>query len=52
MRHIKIYEDYSDEELKALLGDMRAVGHSRVPMDIDYGPFTGMGDKEIGRAHV
>ena len=28
MRHIKIYEDYSDGELKDLLGDMRSVGQS------------------------
>ena len=46
MRHIKIYEDYSDDELADLLGDMRSVGQSRVNLDIDYGPFTGMGEKE------
>ncbi len=28
MRHIKIYEGYSDDELKDLLGDMRSVGQS------------------------
>ena len=49
MRHIKIYEDYSDDELKDLIGDLRSVGHSRVPMDIDYGPFWGMGNKEKER---
>jgi hypothetical protein len=46
MRHIKIYEDYSDDELKDLLGDMRSVGQSRVNLDIDYGPFKGMGEKD------
>ena len=46
MRHIKIYEDYSDDELKDLLGDMRSVGQSRVNLDIDYGPYHGMGEKE------
>jgi hypothetical protein len=46
VKHIKIYEDYSDEDLKDLIGDLRSVGHSRVPMDIDYGPFTGMGEKD------
>ena len=45
MRHIKIYEDYSDDELADLLGDMRSVGQSRVNLDIDYGPFKGMGEK-------
>ena len=46
MRHIKIYEDYSDDELADLLGDMRSVGQSRVNLDIDYGPFKGMGEKD------
>ena len=46
MRHIKIYEDYSDDELNDLLGDMRSVGQSRVNLDIDYGPFKGMGEKD------
>jgi uncharacterized protein YejL (UPF0352 family) len=27
MRHIKIYEEYSDDELKDLLGDLESVGH-------------------------
>ena len=46
MRHIKIYEDYSDDELNDLLGDMRSVGQSRVNLDIDYGPYHGMGEKD------
>ena len=46
MRHIKIYEDYSDDELNDLLGDMRAVGQSVIPLDINYGPFIGMGEKD------
>ena len=46
MRHIKIYENYSDDELEGLLGDMRSVGQSRVNLDIDYGPFKGMGEKD------
>ena len=46
MRHIKIYENYSDDDLKDLLGDMRSVGQSRVNLDIDYGPFKGMGEKD------
>lgn len=45
MRHIKIYEEYSDGELRDLLGDMRSIGQSRVNLDIDYGPFKGMGEK-------
>jgi hypothetical protein len=46
MRHIKIYEDYSDDELNDLLGDMRSVGQSVIPLDINYGPYVGMGEKD------
>ena len=28
MKHIKLFEDYSDEELKGLIGDLRSVGHA------------------------
>ena len=28
MKHIKIYEEYSDEELRDLLGDLRSVGQA------------------------
>jgi hypothetical protein len=28
MKHLKIYEDYSDEELRDLIGDLRSVGHA------------------------
>ena len=46
MKHIKIYEDYSDDELNDLLGDMRSVGQSTIPLDINYGPYVGMGEKD------
>jgi hypothetical protein len=46
MKHIKIFEDYSDEELNDLLGDMRSVGQSVIPLDINYGPYVGMGEKD------
>lgn len=46
MKHIKIYEDYSDDELMDLLGTMRSVGQYKVNLDIDYGPFKGMGEKD------
>jgi hypothetical protein len=28
MKHIKLFEDYSDEELKDLIGDLRSVGQA------------------------
>jgi len=40
MRHIKIYEDYSDEELKALLGDMRSVGQALTEEEEDMLKFV------------
>ena len=43
MRHIRIYEEYTDDELMDLLGTMRSIGQSRVDLDVDYGPFKGMG---------
>lgn len=46
MKHIKLYEEYSDEDLQGLIGDLQTVGLSRVPLDIDYGPYRGMGEKE------
>ena len=27
MRHIKLFEDYSDEEIEGLLGDLETIGH-------------------------
>ena len=46
MKHIKLYEEYSDDEIRDLVGDLQTVGLSRVPLDIDYGPYRGMGEKE------
>ena len=36
MRHIKIYEDYTDDELSDLIGDLRGVGHHKVDFDINF----------------
>jgi hypothetical protein len=49
MKHIKLFEDYTDDDLRDLIGDLQSVGHSSVPMDIDYGPLTGMRNKEKDR---
>ena len=38
MRHIKIYEEYSDEDLSDLLGDLESIGHKhRLVMGEDFG---------------
>jgi hypothetical protein len=40
MKHIKLFEDYSDEELRDLMGDLKSVGLSDKPvLGEDYG-FT------------
>jgi hypothetical protein len=40
MRHIKIYENYSDDELEGLLGDMRSVGQSLTEEEEDMLQFV------------
>jgi hypothetical protein len=40
MKHIKIYEEYSDDELKDLLGDLESVGHKH---EIKFGKDYGFG---------
>jgi hypothetical protein len=38
MRHIKIYEEYSDDEIKNLMGNLEKVGHKhRIVKGEDYG---------------
>ena len=38
MKHIKIYEEYSDDELNDLIGDLESVGHKhRIEFGKDYG---------------
>lgn len=34
MKHIKIFEDYSDEELGDLIGDLRGIGHHDLKFDV------------------
>jgi hypothetical protein len=41
MRHIKIYEEYSDDELRDLIGDLEKVGHKHKLVqgeDFGFGP--------------
>lgn len=40
MRHLKIYEDYSEEELRDLLGDMRSIGQSLTEEEEDMLKFV------------
>jgi hypothetical protein len=38
MRHIKLFEDYSDRELEDLIGDLEGIGHKhRLVKGTDYG---------------
>ena len=41
MRHIKIYEEYSDDDLKGLIGDLESIGHKHKLIqgkDFGFGP--------------
>ena len=53
MRHIKIYEEYSDEELQDLMGDLKSIGLSYAPeLGVDYGytnKFLKEAPKDLGR---
>lgn len=40
MKYLKIYEEYSDEELKNLLDDMRSVGQSLTEEEEDMLKFV------------
>jgi hypothetical protein len=36
MKHIKIYEDYTDEEIRGLVGDLQGIGHHKVDFDVSF----------------
>ena len=38
MKHVKIYEEYSDDDLKNLMGDLETIGHKhRMMKGEDFG---------------
>jgi hypothetical protein len=49
MRHIKLYEDYTDDELSDLIGDLRGVGHHKVDFDVEFKdyPETERNEKKV-----
>lgn len=50
MRHIKIYEEYSDEDLKDLMGDLETVGHKhRLVQGEDFGFGPDLKGKNDGK---
>lgn len=53
MRHIKIYEEYSDEDLRDLLGDLESVGHKhRLVMGEDFGFGKDMKAQNTGEKNL
>ena len=49
MKHIKIYEEYSDDELNDLLGDLESIGHKhRLLMGEDFGFGKNMQSQNTG----
>ena len=50
MKHIKLFEDYSDEELKDLMGDLETIGHKhRLVRGEDYGFGLDMDQENNGK---
>ena len=50
MRHIKIYEEYSDDDLKDLIGDLETVGHKhRLVQGEDFGFGPDLKGKNDGK---
>jgi hypothetical protein len=49
MKHIKLFEDYTDEELRDLIGDLRGVGHHKVDFSVEFKdyPETEEDEKKI-----
>jgi len=41
MKHIKIFEDYTDDELRDLIGDLKGVGHSNIIFNVDLSRAAG-----------
>jgi hypothetical protein len=49
MRHIKMFEDYSDEELNDLIGDLEGIGHKgRLTQGEDFGFGTSLKEENDG----
>jgi hypothetical protein len=49
MRHIKIFEDYSDEELNDLIGDLEGIGHKgKLTQGEDFGFGTSLKEENDG----
>jgi hypothetical protein len=49
MKHIKLFEDYTDEELRDPIGDLRGVGHHKVDFSVEFKdyPETEEDEKKI-----
>jgi hypothetical protein len=52
MKHIKLYEEYTDEELRDLMGDLSSVGHHKVQFDVDIPDYPETKETEIKRAEA
>lgn len=46
MKHIKLFEDYTDDELRDLIGDLRGVGHHKVNFDITFDDYPDTEERE------
>ena len=49
MKHIKVFEDYSDEELNDLIGDLQGIGHKgKLTLGEDFGFGTDLNQENDG----
>ena len=50
MKHIKIYEEYSEEDLDSLMKDLYGIGHNVVEVDIDHIDYPELAEEEAKQA--
>jgi hypothetical protein len=50
MKHIKLFEEYTDEDLKDLMVDLYGIGHNVVDVDIDHIDYPELAEEEAKQA--
>ena len=50
MKHIQLFEDYTDDELRDLIGDLRGVGHHKVDFDVTFDDYPDTEETERDEA--
>ena len=50
MKHIRIFEEYTDEDLDSLMKDLYGIGHNVVEVDIDHIDYPEVAEDEAKQA--